>query len=144
MRFCVKSDFYSAAMGRTLFSYGPICRPFLCNICATNTPNKTDLDVIRQREISITPYLQTVIWTHPKSTNLNLKTENPRVGGSTPSLATIKFNNLGLPIRQPFLSSLVVSLFCYGCATRSTSVSSSVTETSFGGKLNRFEEALRA
>jgi hypothetical protein len=26
------------------------------------------------------------------------RTENPRVGGSTPSLATIKFNNLGLPI----------------------------------------------
>ncbi len=30
------------------------------------------------------------------------RTENPRVGGSTPSLATIIFNNLGLPIRQPF------------------------------------------
>ena len=29
--------------------------------------------------------------------------ENPRVGGSTPSLATIKINNKGLPNWQPFV-----------------------------------------
>jgi hypothetical protein len=31
------------------------------------------------------------------------RTENPRVGGSTPSLATIIFNNLGLPNLAAFL-----------------------------------------
>ncbi|GEM_PF-2333962 len=38
------------------------------------------------------------------------RTENPRVGGSTPSLATIIFSKSGLPLGGPFLLSQLCDL----------------------------------
>jgi len=69
----------------------------MCNICATTHQN-SDKQLTVEKIDSMRKHNRNMhLHTYPNSEKVILKTENPRVGGSTPSLATNILPKDGFP-----------------------------------------------